>query len=113
MKAKVSIIIRAKNEEDWIGACIKSVQMQECQNYEIIVVDNNSNDGTLLHCQNLGVDRVINIESFKPGSAINTGIRHSSGDFIVILSAHCIPKDEFWLDNLISPFEDKNISAVY
>jgi rhamnosyltransferase len=113
MNKKVSVIIRAKNEEDWIGVCIKNIQSQEYDNYEIIVVDNNSTDGTLLHCKNLGVDKIINIESYKPGAAINTGAKVSDGEFIVILSAHCIPVNKSWLANLISPFDNKDISAVY
>lgn len=113
MKKKVSIIIRAKNEEDWIGICIKNIQIQEYDNYEIVVIDNSSSDGTLLHCKNLGVDKIINIVDYNPGTAINTGIRASDGEFIVILSAHCIPVSKSWLVNLISPFDNKDISAVY
>ena len=41
---KVSIIIRTLNEERWIAACLRSVSRQNYQNYEVIVVDNNSTD---------------------------------------------------------------------
>ena len=44
---KVSIIIRTKNEEQWIEICIQKILEQNYKNYEIIVVDNSSTDKTL------------------------------------------------------------------
>ena len=37
---KVSIIIRVKNEENWIDSCLRSVFKQEYNNYEVIIVNN-------------------------------------------------------------------------
>ena len=39
---KVSIIIRTKNEERWIGSCLKSIFDQTHKDFEVILVDNNS-----------------------------------------------------------------------
>ena len=44
---KVSIIIRTKNEEKWIKSCLNSLVSQTYDNYEIILVDNESTDDTL------------------------------------------------------------------
>ena len=44
---KVSIIIPCYNEEDKIANCLISIQNQDYENYEIIVIDNNSTDETL------------------------------------------------------------------
>jgi rhamnosyltransferase len=44
----VSIIIRTKNEEKWISSCLKSVFKQEYKNIEVIVVDNESTDRTVI-----------------------------------------------------------------
>jgi len=41
----------------------------------------------------------------------NTGIRKAKGEIIVTLSADCIPEDEFWLEKLIKPLENKNVVA--
>ena len=43
---KVSIIIRTKNEERWIGSCLKSIFDQTLKDFEVILVDNNSTDNT-------------------------------------------------------------------
>ena len=38
----VSIIIRTKNEERWIDHCLSAIATQSIKNFEIILVDNNS-----------------------------------------------------------------------
>ena len=48
-----------------------------------------------------------------PGKAINLGIKKSSGDIIVCLSAHCLPVKNTWLSNLIKPLKNKKIAGVY
>ena len=37
----------------------------------------------------------------------------ASGNIIVLLSAHCVPTNKSWLKNLIKPFDNSNIVAVY
>ena len=46
MQEKVSVVITTKNEEKNIENCLKSIQLQNWTNIEIIVVDNNSSDRT-------------------------------------------------------------------
>jgi len=43
---KVSIILPARNEEEFIGKCLDSLIEQDYTNYEIIVVDDSSDDAT-------------------------------------------------------------------
>ena len=86
----VSIIIRTKNEEKWISACLKSVFRQQYKNIEVIIVDNESTDRTVAKAQEFPI-KLVTIKDFFPGKAINDGIRASSGEYIVCLSGHCIP----------------------
>lgn len=108
----VSIIIRTKNEERWLNQCLDKVSSQSYKNFEIIIVDNQSKDKTLKIAKNYNV-KILKIKKFFPGKAINLGINKSKGDIIVCLSAHCIPLDKFWLNNLIKDLKKKNIAAVY
>ena len=39
-KPTVSIIIRGKNEEDWLGICLRAINSQSYKDFEIIYVDN-------------------------------------------------------------------------
>ena len=47
MDGKVSIIIPTKNEREGIATCLDSILNQIYKNYEVIVVDGGSTDGTV------------------------------------------------------------------
>lgn len=111
---ETSIIIRTKNEERWINSCFKAIFSQTYKNFEIIVVDNNSSDKTLEKVRKFGISKIIKIKNYLPGSALNKGIRKSTGNFIVAISAHCIPTNNKWLSTLVNSIkEDKNYAGVY
>lgn len=107
-----SIIIRTKNEEKWLEDCIKSIKQQDYKFWEIIVVDNYSTDKTEKICKKNNI-KVLKIKYFKPGKAINIGIKASSGNYLIILSAHCIPQTKSWLSNFIKKINIRKIAAVY
>lgn len=109
----VSIIIRAKNEEKWISHCLKSVFSQSYEDIEVIVVNNNSTDKTVEKVKRFDAVKIIDIDQFLPGKAINLGIRESRGEVVVCLSAHCIPVNNQWLANLIRNLHDKDVAGVY
>ena len=109
---KVSIIIRTKNEEQWIEQCLNKIHKQNYDNYEIIIVDNKSKDTTLNKISKFKV-KLVKINKFFPGDAINRGIKKSMGEIIVCLSAHCIPESDDWLKKLVRNFKDKKVAGVY
>ena len=111
---EVSIIIRTKDEEDWIKPCLQAIQSQDYKDvYEIILVDNQSSDGTVKVAKEFGVDKILRIKNFLPGKAINQGIKASKGKKIIIISAHCIPKGKKWLTDLTKSLNKKNVAGVY
>jgi len=111
---KISIIIRTKDEEDWINHCLEMVFNQDYQDFEVILVDNNSSDHTVTVAERYPLAKVINIVNFLPGDALNKGIKASAGDYIVCLSAHCVPKKTSWLGNLLANFDDNpQVAGVY
>ena len=111
----ISVIIRTKNEEKWISRCLESVFSQKVDaEIEVVLVDNNSNDHTIEVAKRYPVDQFININNFLPGKALNEGIRASTGDYIVCISAHCIPEKNTWLEKMLSNFEgNEKIAGVY
>jgi rhamnosyltransferase len=108
----VSIIIRVKNEERWISACLRSVFSQSYENIEVIIVDNESTDKTLFKAEEFPV-KIVSIKEYFPGKAINEGIKKSKGDYIVCLSGHCIPVSDDWLSNLVKDLHISNIAGIY
>ena len=112
MNKKISIIIRTKNEERWILSCLEKIYSQSYKNVEVIIVDNYSKDKTIEKIKKFPI-KIIKIKKFIPGKAINLGIKKSSGDVIVCLSAHCLPVNNNWLKNLIKPLSDRKVAGVY
>lgn len=108
----VSIIIRTKNEERWIGHCLRAVFNQGYKSFEVVLIDNNSSDHTIAKSQNFDV-KIIKIKDFIPGKAINEGVRASKGDVLVCLSGHCIPVNDMWLENLVSDLKNEDVAGVY
>ena len=109
----VSIIIRTKNEERWIGHCLKRIHSQNYDNYEIILVDSNSEDNTVEKAKRIGIDKIVKIKDYRPGLAINEGINISSGEFIIILSAHCLPISNNWINEMVDEISsDEKIAGV-
>jgi glycosyltransferase involved in cell wall biosynthesis len=83
----VSVIIPVYNGTNYLREAIDSVLTQTYKNYEIIVVDDGSTDGTWDIIQSYGT-RVYGIHKENGGvaSALNCGIREARGDYIAWLS---------------------------
>lgn len=109
-----SIVIRAFNEDKHIGKLFSGIQVQQYPEKEIILVDSGSSDKTLQIASEYPV-KVVHISSsdFTFGRALNRGIAATSGDFIVIISAHCYPVYPDWLDALLEPFVDGQVAVSY
>ncbi|MDA9801500.1 glycosyltransferase [Candidatus Pseudothioglobus singularis] len=112
---KISIIIRTKDEERWIGHCLKSIFSQKVNALiEVIIVDNLSKDKTVEIASRYAVQKIISVTKYLPGKAINDGIRSSSGDYIVCISAHCIPYNDKWLETMYQNLRNnKGVAGVY
>lgn len=108
----ISVIVRTKNEERWIGSCLDAVSRQTIRDHEVVLVDNLSTDRTVEKALQYGVT-LVPIDRFKPGAAINRGIEAAKGEILVCLSGHCIPVDEHWLEHLVAGLEDETVAGVY
>ena len=109
-----SIVIRAYNEEKYIGRLLEGIRQQTVRDVEIILVDSGSTDGTVAVAESFGA-RVVKIPSteFTFGRSLNFGIRAATRELIAIASAHVYPVYPDWLESLLQPFEDANIALTY
>lgn len=110
---RISVVIRTRNEEAWIGHCLDMVFKQDYPDFEVVVVDNESTDHTLGVVRRYPMKEVVTVSDYHPGLALNLGIRRSSGALIACLSAHCIPRDASWLAALAAGFADPAVAGVY
>ena len=76
---EISIIVRTKNEERWISHSLSMLFNQDFKDFEVILVDNKSTDHTVEVAKRFPIKKIVSIENFRPGHAINEGIRVSSG----------------------------------
>ena len=116
MQNLVSIIIRTLNESKHISLCLNAIKNQNYKNYEVIIVDSGSSDDTIQRALSIMDCKVLNCvqDDYFPGISLNLGCKESDGEFLVFLSAHCIPCDNDWLTNLINPFLDNaKIAGTY
>ena len=109
----VSIIIRTKDEERWITHCLQGVFSQTHTDIEVILVDNDSSDKTVEKAKQFPIRKVVSCAEYRPGKALNAGIREAVGEYLVCLSGHCIPVNEHWLANLVRAMEDPKVAGVY
>ena len=111
----ISIILRTKNEELYLEKCLIALKRQNFIKSEIILVDNGSIDNTLKIAKKYKCKIITypNSIKFNYSKAINLGIRKSNSEIVSIISAHCIPFDNYWIYNAFKHFQDPEIGAVY
>ncbi|MEK7846443.1 MAG: glycosyltransferase family 2 protein [Nitrospinota bacterium] len=93
--SKVSVIIPTYNRAHLLGRAIESVLEQTFQDFELIVVDDASTDGTGQLIRTFGDKRIRYIQhDMNKGSnaSRNTGLRHARGEYVAFLDS-----DDEWL----------------
>jgi len=111
----VSIIVPAYNEELVIASTIKSLLASEYERFEIIVVDDGSQDDTsvVVRQQFSGDSRVrlFTVPNNGKAEALNTGLRYAQGEIIVALDADTLFGPQT-ISALTNRFFDPQIGAV-
>ncbi|NME83076.1 glycosyltransferase [Clostridium sp. SM-530-WT-3G] len=115
-KNSISIIVLNHNNKSVIFRCIDSLlNHNKNYNYEIIVVDNDSTDGSYELLEERYKDRIILVKNTKNGcsSGRNIGIKHSSGEKLVFIDSDQWVISDRWLDAGIYILQkNKGVGAV-
>lgn len=97
MKPLISIVIPSYNRKNLVVEAINSALQQDPKNFEVLVVDDGSTDGTVEHLNSLGLQiRIIRTEHAGISHARNTGIQESQGEFISFLDS-----DDLWMPGIL------------
>ena len=106
---KVSVIIPAYNEENYIENCLRSLEKQTFKDFEIIVVDDGSTDKTKSMLERFKEVMVLVGKHAGPGASRNIGAKKAKGEVLVFVDAD-MTFDKEYLENLIEPLvNDKKL----
>ncbi|CAN5647215.1 hypothetical protein BH24ACT5_BH24ACT5_16890 [soil metagenome] len=113
---RVSVLVRVRNERSALVELCDRLDRQVIRDpWEVVVVDNESNDGSGDVARERGA-RVFTLprHHFGYGVALNLGIEVSRGGYITPLSAHAWPIQKMWLQRLVDVLDgDERLAAAY
>ena len=113
--SNVSIIIRTLNEGRYLRQLLEGIVNQNTSfGVEVVLIDSGSTDDTLkiaedFDCKVLHISR----EDFSFGRSLNRACEAAEGAIYVLVSGHCIPYDQSWLQNLVAPIAEGRIEYSY
>ena len=91
VKDKITIITPVYNKERYISSAIESVLSQKFQDFEYIIIDDGSTDGSSTICDNYALRepriRVIHQKNQWLYASMNNGIKEAAGSYVYILNA--------------------------
>lgn len=107
-----SVVIPAYNAASAVSACLKALADQSIsrERYEIVVVDDGSQDATRHKVARLGA-RLLNQPHKGPAAARNLGARESRGEIVLFTDADCVPASD-WIETMLAPFADDQIAGA-
>ena len=91
-KPKVSIIIPNMNHTDDLDKCIRSIEKQDYDNIEIVIVENNSNEETFSYYDSIQkeFDNIVVVKweekGFNYSKINNFGIKAAKGEYVLLLN---------------------------
>jgi hypothetical protein len=107
LKPEVDILICAKNNQDIISKCIKSVQDQTYSRINCFVLDDDSTDYTLKIIEKeFSFVKVIKLNGLGPSHNRNIGIAAGKGKYIVTMDSDSV-LDFKWVEKMVD-FMEKN-----
>lgn len=115
---KVSIIIPNKNHCEDLKRCIRSIKrLTTYSNYEIVIVDNQSNEEDLVEFYDqLRCDDRTNIVSFDKefnySEANNFGVRYATGEYYILLNNDTEVISPAWIEEMLMYAQRDDIGAV-
>ena len=91
MQPFISVLVPVYNVEEYVEACLDSLLAQDFEDFEAIVIDDGSTDGSAALVDHYASSdsrvRVIHKENAGYGAALNLGLAHAKGEYIAILES--------------------------
>src|SRR5439155_1070534 len=110
-----SIFLRSFNEGWALKETLPAIQAQEYRNWELMVVDSGSTDGSVELITRAGPARFIQIQphEYVPGRVLNCGVSLARSNFVIFINADATPQGNNWLAPLVHALQDAQTAAVF
>src|ERR1035437_309161 len=110
----ISVVIRARNEEQPLGRLFDILDHQTVKPDQIVVVDNASTDNT----RGLALERGAEVVDVPEGEftypkSMNLGMAHASEDLVTLMTAHSFPIHDDFLERGAMYFQEPEVAGVY
>jgi GT2 family glycosyltransferase len=103
---KVTVVIPNWNTKRWLPGCLDGLRAQRYQDFQVILVDNGSTDGSVAfvrqHYPQVRILTFARNKGFAP--AVNAGIQQSHSKYVALLNADTVPRPN-WLLCLVEAME--------
>jgi rhamnosyltransferase len=111
----VSIIIRSFNEGWALRETLPTLRSQAGENWELIVIDSGSTDGSVELIRAAAPRHFIQIQpqEYNPGRVMNMGMRLARCERVIFLNADATPQGPGWLGALAEKLNDPKTGAVF
>jgi O-antigen biosynthesis protein len=107
---RVSVVVCAYNAEDTMDACLASLEHLNYPEYEVVVVNDGSKDGTRAIIERYPNCRLIDQENEGLSVARNVGAEAATGEIVVYTDSDCVA-DPDWLTYLVGTMERGGLVA--
>lgn len=111
----VSIIVRSFNEGWALRDTLPALQAQENRDWELIVIDSGSTDGSVELIRAARPKHFIQIapHEYNPARVMNHGMQLAGSEFGIFLNADATPQTAHWLRPLVTALQDPRVAAVF
>ena len=111
----VSIIMRSYNEAWALAGTLPALTGQEYRNWELIVIDSGSTDGSqeLIRAMKPAHFVQITPSEYNPSRVMNQGMRLASSDLGIFLNADATPQGSHWLRPLVNALLNPKTAACF
>jgi glycosyltransferase len=112
---KISVITAVYNRRDTLADAVRSLQAQTHDNFEHVVMDAQSTDGSLDLLHELADARMKLVSERDDGiyDALNKGMARASGDVIGLMHSDDFFASDTVLEKVARVFEERDVDAVY
>ena len=112
----VSIIIPNKDQIDTLDKCLKSIESSTYDNYEIIIVENNSSEeSTFKYYERIQSEKIKVIrwmDEFNYSAINNFGVKYAHGEYLLLLNNDVEIITEEWLEEMVANCQRKDVGIV-